>query len=685
MPNRRSQTGATVASASGGTRWVEAFRIEALGALLPLLGETLQLTAKTLDHDAGAGGSLATDLSVLRANLIGYEQRWQRELEEGFQDWPRAATPQPSSLTLLSNDELTSQLIGEPTIEALERRFQDPVDHVSSRLHTLSAELGQSTRPSNPVAPRQLVDALLRTLPASECVPELRAALLSQFERVCTVRLADFYARINVQLAESGYALQSGGPTAFPPMTAHAALDAQQAQQSAGWRSRATERASAGMADSERGRALQRWAAGKLGARAAREGARQLQDGEFLAVVSLLQADPDAYPDPDAPDIAVQVHAQIVRGASNLGIDPASASLSGEQAAAGLLAGALVEGLIAGHAFDAQAALLLTRLAYPLCRQVMIDPGLLDDAAHPARRLLDELAWSLDANAAATPEDPALRAAAVRAAADVLSDLHEPDRAFGQALAGLQAHLEPMRARAALVRRRLVQSVEGRERLVAARLAADAVLADAVRGARLLPQVTAFLSTQWHHALMQAWLRHGGGSEPFARLVVTARALVELDGSAARAEGQAVARGLIDLEAPLREVLLANGLGGGSGDEALAVLVRALAHPDDLRDPTNAAMPAALPDGEAEAGVQAEGDVDDWITLDRGAQARRLQIAWRRADSDCCLLLNRTGQRATDTDLVDLGPLQAAGRLHLHRAQGPVEDLLARWEAAAGD
>lgn len=680
MPNRRNKPGSSGTGPPGGVRWVDAFRIESVGALLPLVGETLQMAAKALDREPR--GNLPTDLSVLRAGLIGYEQRWQREIEDGFRDWPRAAAPQPSGLTLLSHDELTSQLIGEPTIEALERRFQDALDHLSSRLHTLSAELGQSTRPSNPVAPRQLVDALLRTLPASECEPELRALLLLQFERVCTVRLGEFYARANVQLAESGYALQSGGPTAFPPMSAHDALDAQHEQASAGWRSRARQRASEGAGDSPRARALRAWAHARGGARGLGEGARQLQDGEFLAVLSLVQADPDAWPDPGAPDIPAQVHAQIVRGAASLGIDPATASLASEQADAGLLAGAMVEGLLARHAFDADAAQLLARMAYPLCHQVMIAPGLLDDAEHPARRLLDELCWALDANPADAPEDAALRDAALRAATDVLSDLHEPERAFGQALAGLQAHLEPMRARARLMRRRLVQSVQGRERLVAARAAADALLAQVLRGQRLLPQVHAFLSTQWHHAAMQAWLRHGGDSAPFAQLVITARQLVALDASAARAEGQSVARALLGLEPMLREVLLANGLGEGSADESLAVLVRALADPDAARD-DQAAEPAGLPDGEEQAGVQAAGEVDDWLTLDRGGRARRLQIAWRREDSDCCLLLNRAGQRGSDTDLVDLGPLQSAGRLQRHGAAGPVEDLLAGWQAEA--
>lgn len=680
MPPSRST--AAVSSTVDGGRWVESFRLQSLNMLTPLLGQTLQRAAKALARDERTA-ELATDLSVLRADLIGYETRWQRELDEGFRDWPRAAAPQAAGLSLLSHDELSSQLIGEPATEALERRFEDALDHVSSRLHTLSAALGESARPSNPVAPRQLVNALLRTLPESECSPQLRVAVLAHFERVCTASLADFYARINVQLAESGYALQAGGEAVFAPASALGALEVEQSVAAPGWRTRARERASLGLQTTPRARALQRWAASTAGTSAAPADGRLLQDGEFLAVLSLLQVDPDARPDPDAPDIAGQLRARVLRGAASLGIDSATASLASDQAFATLLAGALVGGLIESHAFDAEASQLLAALAYPLCRQLMTDPGLLDDAEHPARQLLDELAWSLDANAAAAAEDAPLRAAAVQAASGVLSDMHEPERAFGEALAALHAHLAPMRARAALVRRRQVQAVEGRERLLAARTASDRVLAELLAGQRVLPQVHAFLSTQWRHALTQVSLRHGGDSPARARLLDAARALVALDGRAALAQGAEVAQAVLRLEATLREVLLESGLDGAGADEALALLVHALAQPDAAR----VAPPAAddgLPDGESEPGRQVHGEVGDWLTVGRGAQARRLQIAWRRGDSDCCLLLTRAGQRATDTELSDLGELQARHGIRLHGAHGAVEDLLARWEAAAG-
>lgn len=678
-PTSSAVVPAKAAEGVGGERWIEAFRILSINALVPLLGKTLQRTAKALaQRDAS---HLAADLSVLRTSLIAYETRWQRELDEGFAGWPRPLDPQAPGLTLLSNDDLDSQLIGEPTIEALERRFEDVLDHVSSRLHTLSSTLGHAARPINPVAPRQLVNAFLRTLPASDCVPELRLELLRHFERVCAAFMADFYARTNVQLAEAGHTLQSGAERTVVQADGMR-MGAEPEQVSVGWRARAQARAGRGLETSERGRALQAWAERARAATPASPDGRPLLDGVFLSVLSLVQLDPEAVPDPAATDLSAQLQARILQGAGKLGIDARTATLSAEQATACLLAGALSQGLIRHHAFDDQVARLFARLTYPLCRQLMTDPGLLDDAEHPVRGLLDALCWALDANPASCPEDEGLRTAAVDALSNLLGDMHEPEQAFVKALDAIRGPVDATVARARLARRRLVQSVEGRERLVVARRESDLALARLEPGRRVLPEVRDFLHGPWHHALTQASLRHGASSRQRAQVMDVAHALLALDQVASSAQGAELARGVLALEPRLREVLLASGMEGGHADEAIARLVRALANPDHVRSAALGDDVPGLPDGESEAGAQAPGQVDDWITVGDGEFAWRAQIAWRRPDSDCCLLVRRSGQRATKDELVDLGPLHARKSLRLHGAHGPVEDLLQAWERA---
>ncbi len=664
-------------------RRVEAFRLESLGALLPLFAASLDAADEAARRDLAAGkpSRFQADLAAVRANLVSYEQRWQAELGAGFRQWPKsAAVEQPSGLTLVSDEELAAQLIGERTIEALEQRFNDALDPIANRLSALSAELGdnepgesglgEKRRPTiNPIAPRQLVDALLRTLPSPECSEPLRLAVLTGFERVCTDRLAGFYSRINMQLAGSGHAPDRGGSPGVGTAAAGDTFAIEPVQH------RAHERAS--IAESARIHGLRRWAYRRTGSQAATAQGRVLLDGEFLMILSLLQADARANPDPSAGDLPAQLRGHILRGASGLGIDPGTASLADEQSAAIVLAGSLVEAALADHALDPPAAALLARLCYPLCNRIVSDPGLFDVPAHPVRQLLDEVLGALDANPEASPEDPAMRGAAIEAASGVLFDLHEPDRAFEQSLQSLTQRLQAGRTRAALARRRQVQSVEGQQRREQAQLVAHRALRDVMAGHSLLVPMAAFLEREWSRALMQAWLRSGDESDAVLRLIDTGMRLVELDAFAAQCNGSAVADGLLSIEGALRSVLLANGITEGQADEEIAVIVKSLADPDQGRK-----LPYLAPDPLK---VTAHGEtlgyeVGEWFTVDSGTAARRLQLAWRQPDTDRALLLDRSGRPATGLGLEELAALHAAGRLRRHRVHGPIEDLLSRWE-----
>ena len=666
--------------APGGTRWVEAFRRESLRALLPLFAATLGAVRDAARREAADGerAPLEADIAVVRANLIAYEQRWQDELSAAFRRWPKARQEQQGGLSLISNEELVAKLIGERTIEALEQTFKDPLDHIANRLHSLSAELGEKRRPTNPIAPKQLVEALLRTLPSSECIEPMRLAVLAAFERVCTESLPAFYARINMQLAGSGYVLDMGDSIGMAVAQVSEARDSQPAQHAPRRHGRAD--AQAGATASARLTALRQWAQRLAGDQAARIQGRVLLDNEFAAVLTLLQADEETGPFPEEGEIAAQLRAHVLRCASSLGIDSASATLSVEQSAAVMLSGSLIEGLLADHAIDGEAAALLARICYPLCRYLITEPTLVDAPAHPVRRLLDEMVWALDANPEAGPEDPALRTAAIQAATDALSDLHEPDRAFDQALKKLAQPLQQCRTRAALAKRRQIQSLEGRQRRDKARIVADRALGGVLGKRALLVPVAEFLGREWHQALMQAWLRSGDESGTVVRLIDTGMQLVELDARAARCERGAVVDGLLSMEEALRSVLLANGIAGGRADEALAVIVRSLADPDQARQAVKVASDAH--DSSATTATL-ECEVEEWFTVDHGAEARRLQLAWLEPGTDRGLLVQRSGKPAAEAGLADLAAMHAAGRLRRHRVRGATEDLLMRWEREA--
>ncbi len=83
------------------------------------------------------------NLAILRRHATLYERRWQAGLARAFDGWPHSQSTQPPAASrgyaLISDEELQSQLVGQPVIEALDRRFTDILDVIDSRLWSFAA------------------------------------------------------------------------------------------------------------------------------------------------------------------------------------------------------------------------------------------------------------------------------------------------------------------------------------------------------------------------------------------------------------------------------------------------------------------------------------------------------------------------------------------------------------------
>jgi hypothetical protein len=200
---------------SSPSQFLDALKRGFAARLLPLLADAQTAVEAELRKRMAAEqvpdnlGDQLANLAFLRRDASRYERRWQDRIGDPFVDWPRR-TAKPARLdayALVSDDELQAQLIGQPVIEALERRFSDVLDIIDSRLWSLAASLGGESRPSNPFAPRALIEGLLATFPIAECDAELRHALLRHYERLAGDRLGEVYTWINTQLADAGYAM----------------------------------------------------------------------------------------------------------------------------------------------------------------------------------------------------------------------------------------------------------------------------------------------------------------------------------------------------------------------------------------------------------------------------------------------------------------------------------------------
>ncbi len=721
LPSGHRGPGAAVASPG---QLLEALKRGCIGRLLPLPGEVQAVVETELRRRQGAEPQVAhladdlTNLSILRNHATMYERRWQERLAQGFEGWPRPAarsTSDDDRYALVSEDELQSQLVGQPVIEALERRFADVLDVIDSRLWSFAAELGGQVRPTNPIAPRAIVESFLETFPAGECNAPLRQALLRQLERHAGERLGEVYAWFNTQLSDAGFAMARAGDFAMlmaSPLAGLAAptpnvsdarrelwsqdnaLDARDSTWREGKRDRRRV-ARVQTLGAERGDALRRHvrALRSVGQPEAAQASpmRELRNEEFLAVLSLLQGDAEGMGDggKTAAGLGARLREHLRQGAARLGMERASTRFSAEQEDAIDLTGLLFDDVLATHALGADATGLLQRLCCPYLCLAMSEPYLFDDAGHAAHAWLSLLIEQWDANQGDSEPDAEAHALAEDSAEEVIASYHGDLSVFEHALEALRVALEPRRGRADIAERRTWQAIQGRERLQAARRDADAALAQRLQGRLLLASVTGFLDDQWRQSLVHAWLREGPESERYRAALAVGDAMVGIDQAAAQAQGHEVAEGLIALQQPLRDCYVACGLDENGANDLLAALVADLSQPDAQRG-RHASTPLAEPVDPSESSVGAnDGSLPSLpvgqalVGAEPGQAPVALRVAWVSPLSAQHLLVNRQGARQWLLSPAQLRAMLDDGRLQMRSPDGAIEGALQALAAIA--
>jgi hypothetical protein len=676
------------------------------GKLMPLLAEAQAAAEAELRRLMASGNppeqlvDSLTNLAILRRDAVRYERNWLQRIGEAFEGWPHRAgkAVRFDAYTLVSDDELQAQLIGQPVIEAMERRFKDVLDIIDSRLWSLAAGLGGQSRPPNPFAPRALVESLLATFPIAECDAELRQMLLRHYERLCGGQLNGIYVWINTQLAEAGHAMS--GTSDYASLVAQptgGALDARDTLQPE--RHARPRREANAVVDTERGDALKQWmrvrrasvhADAKSGSNTGHCERRPLSTEEFLSVLSLLQGNETPEHPVDAMRQAVgpQLRENLRQGASNLGMSPETSMLAPGHEDAIDLVGALLQRLRRGRLLTPAADARLVRLAYPYVRLALDDAALFDDPDHSAAVLLSELVGLWDGNPGPDGADAELHAIADDAADRVANDYHGNTGVFDRVLSQLYDRLEPHRKRAEIGERRAWQSILGRERLHAARQEADSQLRRRLEGRKLLPSVADFLDDQWRQSLVHAWLREGQESERFGDAVIVGDAILQVDADAAQANGSAVAEGLIALQAPLRDCFVACGLDESGANAVFASLVAEVSQPDAQRVArpfTPLAGPgddvATAEDGGIGSPLEA-GQVA--IECKPGTAPQWLRVAWISPISGQHLMVTRQGGRHAVLSAARIVAAIESGQLKPRPVHAPVEAVLRDLAIEAG-
>lgn len=654
---------------------LESLRNGIVARLMPLMRDALDGALRELDGRASANPPSPalvedrTDIVLLLREVLVYEKRWQEQIDMLLRDWPAMAGARRGGFELMAERELQVQLVGAPVIDALERRFEDAIDLLDQRLYTLAACMGARERPRNPFAPRSLAESFLRAFTVLDSSARVHALVLRHFSRLAADRLGVVYQWCNATLAEARYELSSGNEgVLMPGLSPELAQPRQAGPRAAG----ASPAPASATLDPLRARLVR-----LRKAQPAARHVREMRDDELLAVLALLQAERDPPGVAEAEGTPEALRLRIERVGASIGIAPDSVARSAEQDASIEVVGRLFDHLQSTAALSPAAARTLARLVRPCLRTALETPGLFEPAGHPALQLLGTLVRLWDGNPQRTPVERTLHRIADEAAGEVLAS-QAGDLALAQTLlAQIGSQLEPLQRRAEMASRRLRQSMQGKERLEAARTDADDRLRQLYAHGPLPPVLAAFLAEHWRQWLVQAWLREGAGSQRHAEAVALGDRLRAID---AETDGRRLAQALLTVEPVLRECIASSGLQGDSAAATLSGLIAEYADPDRPRAQMDveplASERVVLLDEEAAVADGVEPGARFAYRLEDGAM-RTLQLAWRSPLTGDCLLVDAQGARETVLGIDALRRALDDGIALQRRSEDPVREALA--------
>ncbi|RTZ75226.1 MAG: hypothetical protein DSZ00_02485 [Gammaproteobacteria bacterium] len=157
---------------------------------------------------------------------------------------------------------------------------------------------------------------------------------------------------------------------------------------------------------------------------------------------------------------------------------------------------------------DAMRA-LIGRLQIPVLKAAIADPTFLHNEAHPARRLIDDLAqasmgWRDDGDRS----EKSLYTQVKKAVERIVHDYEEDISLFEEVRAEFAAYMERRERTRQILEERLAQAVSGEERLTVAKLKVEELLKEF--GSERLPEAAReILEGPWKKLLTILWLREG--------------------------------------------------------------------------------------------------------------------------------------------------------------------------------
>lgn len=357
------------------------------------------------------------------------------------------------------------------------------------------------------------------------------------------------------------------------------------------------------------------------------------------------------------------------------------------------LIGMLFEYMLNDPVLPNAAKALLSHLHTPYLKVALIDPQLIEDSGHPARRLLDEMveAGSLLIDEASPTRGifPVMQQTVSR----VLQEFSEDVGLFEELLQTFRQAAQEQLRRTDTVEQRARAAARGREKLQLAKEQASRHI-DALTARHAIPEaLSSFLSTTWLDQLVFVLLRErdGEASPAWHNALEAAEALVALfDPSAPPAERRARFDRIPKLrDGILREVQRMGSYSRTNVDALGELLNKPQAwKPGETKPPVAAhgaaAKPSAKPAATPAERTQADADsgaslsapqkemierlrqvrVGTWFEFapPQGSPVRRIKLSWMSPLTSTCMFVDRSGTQAEVKTLRELADEVQAGR-----------------------
>ncbi|MGV8961221.1 MAG: DUF1631 domain-containing protein [Stenotrophomonas sp.] len=733
-------------------------------AVLPMLGQSFSKVLAGFDdvlfdraEKAGASQLLFLDgMRELRRRQDEIATRFRAHLQSAWTALETGA-PMSAEATLAARSDSGLSLVPEHVLESrlavrnfatvLLRECKPVLARIDRRLAWVAgvAELDADT---NPIGPEHVAVAIHEAFATSDLAPEVRLVLIKLCERGLAADIAKLYQALDEKLAQAGVIPEISQVRRPPPRPPSPRLaddggmadadedDPYDPRYAPAWARRFAERwpqnrgrmsgGEAGGGDggyaneSDAAAGNQKMLLEALHGllaqtRSVREDVtsaaqtavgqqRPLSQREMMSVLSLLQATPSATlraaVGEEGESLAQRLKSEVLSGATQLGVDPASARLDPQDEDAIDLVGMLFDVMLDERDLEGRSRELIGRLVVPFVKVAMLDRRMFVQKTHPARKLLNSLAEACEGNTGESASERVLMGKVEEIIERLTAEFNENLAIFLTLEEEFRDFLAQHRRRIEIAERRAAETQRGQEKLELARTRARAELDTRVGAATLPKAIEDFLRQPWSHHLTLNLLREGEDGEGVQETLKLADDMLE---EVAEARRQIVGKPWLQSCQPvLKKVFASVGLHGDSSGAAIDVLHDTLQAIAETRPELERALPALpqvalpLPPAQDVPAIELAGetkpedfdnaDADRFRTLeigtwldfvDKDGKVQAGKLSWVSPISSRLLFVNRRGVRFCVASPEELAVMVRLGRLRTHVDDGAFDSAMA--------